>query len=490
MVLKRQLLPGRLAILESSDSLRGLEKLSLTLPIIRAIRLLRPAIDGGLTLSVHAQTHLTLEKDLLNNPYIRWGLMIVGVSIGFLILDIMMRRPLLRELAAIKHEMVTVEGKLHDLVGAKDQAWETNNLLSALTAQKRQFETAKSALTDLREFRQRVEMEAQQTGEAVAALDQIVALQKRVAGQRLSVAPVAEVLSEIVRLHEGLLAQKSVQQEAVASLKRVSELHQQMKSLANDAETASVEVTKLGDLRTKVLENSAGVEEAQRHAAELIGLKETVRKVDDVAVAQESANKLVALKDSLQSTDDSTEQSQAHATKLLALRDEMASTVQDTQVAARNWAAVLKLESDMRAAGNDIAAAVETLEVLTDLGSELRQQTESIAGLRKSLMDVVMLETTIGRAMRVLEPLAQLKNLTRLSDHEVRAAARAILDQRGAKLSKREQTGVADRSAGKLPHEDLLFQEDQIPSIVERLVPPPRDLSQEFNPAPPVRSGE
>lgn len=442
-------------------------------------------------MSVNVQTQMAQEKDLLHNPYIRWGLLIVGIAVGFLALDVMMRRPLMRELASMKREMASVEGRLHDLVGAKDQAGETNNLLSALIAQKRQFETAKSALSDLREFRQQVELEAQGTGDAAAALDQMVALQKRVAGQRLSVSPVSEVLSEIVRLHEGLVAQQSAQQEAAASLKRVAELHQQMKTLANDAESASVEVAKLGDLRTKVLENSAGVEEAQRHAADLIVLKETVRKVDDVASAQDSAKQLISLKDSLRATDDSTEQSQAHATKLLALRDELASTVQDTQIAARNWSTVLKLEADMRTAGNDIAAAVETLEVLTDLGTELRQQTESIAGLRKSLMDVVMLETTIGRAMRVLEPLAQLKNLTRLSDREVRAATRAILDQRGPKVSQREQTGVADQSAGKLPHEDSLFQqEDQIPAVVDRLVPPPRDLSQEFNPAPPVKSEE
>ena len=445
-------------------------------------------------MSVNTQTQVVQEKDLLSNPYIRWGLMIVGLAIGFLMLDIMMRRPLLRELALIKREMANVEGRLHNLVGAKDQAGDTNNLLSALIAQKRQFESAKSALIDLREFRQRVELEAQETNEATAALDQIVALQKRVAGQRLSVSPVAEVVAEIIRLHEDLLAQKTAQQEAADSLKRVAELHQQMKTLAGDAETAAVEVSKLGDLRTKVLENSAGVEEAQRHAADLIVLKETVRKVDDVAAAQDSAKQLIVLKDSLRQTDDSTAQSQAHAAKLLALRDEMAATIQDTQLAAKNWTTVLKLEADMKAAGTDIAAAVETLEVLTDLGLELRQQTESIAGLRKSLMDVVMLETTIGRAMRVLEPLAQLKNLTRLSDREVRAATRAILDQRGAKVSQREQTGVADQSVGtndKLPHEDSLFQqEDQIPAVIDRLVPTPRDLSPEFNPAPPVRAAE
>ena len=117
-------------------------------------------------MSVNTQTQVVPEKDLLSNPYIRWGLMIVGLAVGFMMLDIMMRRPLMRELALIKREMANVEGRLHNLVGAKDQAGETNSLLSALIAQRRQFENAKSALSDLREFRQQVEIEAQATNDA------------------------------------------------------------------------------------------------------------------------------------------------------------------------------------------------------------------------------------------------------------------------------------------------------------------------------------
>lgn len=137
---------------------------------------------------------------------------------------------------------------------------------------------------------------------------------------------------------------------------------------------------------------------------------------------QEAANQLLALRDSLRSSDDSTEQSQAHAKELLTLRDDLAANVEDTQIAHRHWASVRKLEADMKVAGGDIANAIETLELLTDLGTELRGQTQLLAGMRQMLAEFVMLESTIGRAMRVLEPLAQLKNLTRLSEAEVRAA--------------------------------------------------------------------
>ena len=430
-------------------------------------------------------SHSSVEKDLLSIPIVRWGLMLIGVAFAFLAMDILLRRPLMNELASVKRDLANVDKSLHDLVGAKDVAWETSHLLSALQAQKRQLESARAALGDVRDFRMSVESEAQQTSDAVAALDRIADLQKRVVGQREQTADVEQVLTDIVKLHERLISQKPAQQEAVTSVTRMVELHQQVRDAAKESEVATVEVQKLGDLRTKVLESSAGVEDAQRNAAELITLKDSVRKADDVAAVQEAANQLLALRDSLRSTDDSTEQSQAHAKELLTLRDDLATNVEDTQVAHRHWASVRKLEADMKLAGSDIANAIETLELLTDLGTELRGQTQLLAGMRQTLTEFTMLETTIGRAMRVLEPLAQLKNLTRLSESEVRAAARAIIEQRNSKLSRHEDLQPAPPVV-RLPHEDRLFSDEPLPVIGNRLVPMPRDLDE---PAAPVRTG-
>lgn len=426
------------------------------------------------------------EKELFHAPVVRWGLMLVGIAIGFLTLDILLCRPLMQELASVKRELVTVEKSMRDLVGVKEVAWETSHLLSALQTQKKQLETARAALGDLREFRQSVETEARQTGDAVASLDRIVELQKRVVGQSESVVAVEQVLSDIVKLHERLLSEKQAQDAAVASLNRVSELHKQVRDASKDADVAAVEVQKLGDLRTKVLENSAGVEQAQRGAAELLALKDTVRRADDLAAVQVTANKLLALRDSLRSEDDSTEQSQTHAKQLLSLRDELAANAEDTQLAQKNWASVLKLEAGLKSAGSDISNAIETLELLTDLGTELRLQTQSLTGVRQTMTEIAMMETTIGRVLRVLEPLAQLKNLTRLSEVEVRAAARAILDQRNSKLSRREEPQPAPPVV-KLPHEDGFFSDEPLPVIGTRLVPTPRDLDEDNASAAPSK---
>ena len=428
------------------------------------------------------------ERDLLTIPVVRWGLSLVVIAMIFLAIDILWRRPLMNELASVKRDLVGVEKNLHELVGVKEVAWETNNLLSALQAQKRHLETSRAALGELREFRMSVESEAQQTSDAVASLDRIIELQKQVANQREPVGAVEQVLAGITQLHERLVAQKPAQEEAMTNLNRIAAVHQQVREAAQDSDVAAVEIGKLGDLRTKVLENAAGVEDAQRRAAELITLKDSVNKADDVAVVQESANQLLALRDSLRATDDSTEQSQAHAKELLTLRDDLANNVEDTQIAFRHWASVRKLEAEMKLAGKDLANAIETLELLTDFGAELRDQMQSFANIRKTLTEVAMLETTVGRVMRVLEPLAQLKNLTRLSESEVRAAARAILEQRNSKLSRHEELPPAP-PAVTLPLQENLFSDEPAPLIGNRLVPTPRDLDESNEPTPPLRTG-
>jgi hypothetical protein len=455
----------------------------MTHPLFWAFRPRDGRLSGGLALSVYDSTQTSAENDLLNAPVVRWGLVLIGIAIGFLTLDIMLRRPLVRELASVRRELASVEKCMQNLVGMKEVAWESSHLLSALQAQKKQLVSARAALGVLSEFRQSVETEAQQTGDAATSLNRISELQKRVVGQSESVVAVEQVLSDIVKLHQRLLLEKQAQEDAVVSLNRVSALHKQVRHAGQDAEVAAVEVQKLGDLRTKVIENSAGVEQAQRKAAELIVLKDTVRQAEDVLPVQEAANKLLALRDSLRPNDDSTEQSQTHAKQLLSLRDELAANAEDTQLAQKNWVSVRKLEGDLKSAGHDIANAIETLELLTDLGTELRQQTQSLAGVRQTMAEIALMETTIGRVLRVLEPLAQLKNLTRLSESEVRAAARAILDQRNSKLSHRE--GPQPVPPVKLPHEDNLFSDDPVPVIGTRAVPMPRDLSEDIPSAVP-----
>lgn len=390
-------------------------------------------------LSCHHYPTPSAEKELLSHPVVRWGIVLMGFVTGCLVIDLFLRRPLLNELASVRRELALVEKSLDALAGTKESIEEANDLLSAMQAQKRHLETARAALEEIRDFRQSVEAESQKTA------------------------------------------------ELSARWKQITDLHAQIVEAGPETDAATVDIEKLGNLRTKVLEHTAGVEQAQKIAAELASLKDKIRQMDDLESVQSTAKQLLALRDALLPRDDSTEQAQAHATELLTLRDEVAANVEDTQIAKNRWASVRQLEADMRQAGGDIAQAIETLELLTDLGTELRNQTQAIAAVRQSLLEVAMLETTVGRALRVLEPLAQLRNLSRLSDTEVRAAARAILDQRNARLSQRD--AIAPLPAKSLsPEPKLDFAEEPLFPSENRLAPLPSDLDASHQPAPPTRT--
>ncbi len=93
--------------------------------------------------------------------------------------------------------------------------------------------------------------------------------------------------------------------------------------------------------------------------------------------------------------------------------------------------------------------------------------------MRKSLLDVVLMESTVRKVAGILEPLAELTNLRRLSSEDMRQAARVIMDQRTSRVASRPANS-ASKSAPKLELNEVeLFTNEQPKDI---FVPLPKDL--------------
>jgi hypothetical protein len=72
--------------------------------------------------------------------------------------------------------------------------------------------------------------------------------------------------------------------------------------------------------------------------------------------------------------------------------------------------------------------------------------------MRQDLMELALMQTTIGRVVQVLEPLTEIGQLRRMSDAEVRAAAKTILEQRSTRISSRPQAaGAPTETATTVP---------------------------------------
>ena len=93
--------------------------------------------------------------------------------------------------------------------------------------------------------------------------------------------------------------------------------------------------------------------------------------------------------------------------------------------------------------------------------------------MRKSLMDIILMETTVSKAANILQPLQQLSQLRRMSNADVREAARTIMEQRTSRLARHEDETTTRAASPKLQLDDVeVFGDDQAKDI---FVPTPRE---------------
>jgi hypothetical protein len=165
-----------------------------------------------------------------------------------------------------------------------------------------------------------------------------------------------------------------------------------------------------------------------------------------------------------------TETAFEHTERLFTLRDELNADM-DLDNAQSKLTQLVQIQDDLNTQTTDVIDAIETLEVLTDLSDELQTQVDSMGDMRKGLMDIILLETTVAKAVDVLEPLQQVSQLRRMSREDVRAAARTIMEQRTSRLAAREDETTRRPSAPLLNLEDV----DLIEERKDVLVPTPRE---------------
>ncbi len=102
-----------------------------------------------------------------------------------------------------------------------------------------------------------------------------------------------------------------------------------------------------------------------------------------------------------------------------------------TDEARNNMLAMVEMQQKLASQTRQIAENVENLELMADFQTVLGEQLTKMEGIRRQLTDLVLMESTLARAAKVLSPLVELSNLRGLrDDEEVREAARRMLDRR------------------------------------------------------------
>ncbi|MFP6763108.1 MAG: hypothetical protein VB858_05810 [Planctomycetaceae bacterium] len=472
----------------------------------------------------NSDTNGRAATDFTSTVAFRWSMLFTGLAVAFLGMDIMVRRPMMRELAQVHSQMAAVEQGMEELVGVRNQVWETNNLLTSLKSQYRQLEDARQTVTVMQQLRKEIDDESRHTTAAFASLDRLVGIQNAIVSNTDSIQTAEEHVDRMAMLQDQVALAGERTEEAITSLRSLLELRDTATMDPATIQRAQVSVEQLAELKARVLTNSEGIdfaqtevsrmfetvrtfgdlrteiiaggqdiEDAQNSLFEIVSLKnEIFNESSNVDFARDAADRLIALKAELNRTSGDIAAAQASAEQLVTLKDVITEQGGDTETAFRNTGrlfglrdtlnsemdldganqsldSLVQIQSDLNGQGRNVVEALETLDVLTNLSSELRDQVDSISGMRKSLLDIILMESTVNRAVQVVRPLTELSNLRRMSDLEVRDAARTIIENRTARRPGQRRT-----ASGSLKLDDVgLFGAEPDNDV---LVPEPRDL--------------
>jgi hypothetical protein len=426
---------------------------------------------GGTTLLHSGHDHNAAAHDA-SGTTLRWSLVFSGVALGLLSMDLMVRRPMLREMAQVRSELSSLERDMEQLVGVRNQVWETNNLLTGLRSQHRQLDEARLSLGAVAQLRQEIENEAGKTSSTFTKLDRLISLQNSVIRNTENLESAEEHMSRLVALQNQALEAGEHTSEAMASVQELAGLKDAIREQAAGTDEAVEVVNRFSALKTQIASAGEGIDMAQSHVQEFAALKTDIfNEAGDLQAARETATQLISLKDDVIAKGGNTEQAFANSAQLFQLRDTLA-TQKDLEQASAALDQLVAMEETLTQQRERIIGAVENLEVLTDLTDELQSQVATVDSMRKSLLDIVLMESTVRRVAGLLEPLSELGNLRRsVGDAEVREIARTVRESRSASRFA-QQPDTSKRTAELLKIDEITFFEEEAPQDI--LVPMPR----------------
>lgn len=350
-----------------------------------------------------------------------WGIFLVGLVVGFVGVYLVAAQPMFAQIDRLQRQVVAVQNDMESLVGVRDQAWETSNLLSGLTAQQRQLADARATIKEIRQLRQDLQVEAGQMAQSFQALADLKKLKTTVLDQRDLTAPATKAVEDIALVQKRLIAEHGAFPKAEATLA--------------DLDRTKTGLDELLRLKNQLLEQGVDTAAAQAKATEFVALKDTIVAQTNTNDAKKSAEDLIALKDQVAGQAGSTDAAVARVAKLFSMQNQLENQGADMTIAFSTLDNMGALKAKLVSQTQEVAEAMQNLEILSDFQDEFAEQIRTLGKMRQNLMEIVMLESTIGRVSRIIEPLVQIGNVRRLSEPELRDAARVILENRNTRIT-------------------------------------------------------
>ncbi|MBM4076222.1 MAG: hypothetical protein FJ267_11335 [Planctomycetes bacterium] len=206
--------------------------------------------------------------------------------------------------------------------------------------------------------------------------------------------------------------------------------------LANQRGTTALALTALeqiGQLHDQVLTQSESVPQASEGLKKFVTLKSgLIDAAQNLETAQSVSGQLISLGETLSDNGAKVDVARTNAEGLIEMNRQLANNDLDLSTSQNALAGLFKMQEMIATQSRTVAQSVQSLEILSGFHDEFVSQIQIFAEMRRNLIEISLMDSTVQRVTRLMKPLIELSNLRSLSDDELRSAARTILDNRSA----------------------------------------------------------
>ncbi len=386
-----------------------------------------------------------------------WSMLTAGLVFGLFGMYLTVTKPMTERMHTLESEIAMMQSEMHMLVGTRDDLWKTNDLLTGLRQQQRQMSEVQQSLASIRKMRDDVLALSSGQDVAMNTLDNLASMQTVLKTQSESIAQSQDSLAHMVSMNEhvvrlGKSANKTRQDLLAADqvMADVQHVTERMSKQAESMNEASMVLTAMDDLTNNIVAKKSNLEESNEILTKIDGLHvQIIKQQEAIPEAEQSLARMAALEAKL------LEQNQEDLTK-----------------ASVNLQEMMTFQKDLATDNTRITSAIQTVELLEDFQLELEHQAALLSNMRSELQEITILKSTVEDTLAVLKPLIQLSDLRRLSDVEVRDAARVILDRRIADGRSHKSSRIAEHQIhspvmGPINHEGSETLKVPVPTDLE-----------------------
>lgn len=330
--------------------------------------------------------------------------LIAGVAVTVIMLHMVVTRPLLKKIDSLNSHVAAMQIELNAVAGSQQDAWRTNDLLTALTIQAERLDSADLALGRFDGLAGRLD----DLNERVVALSQVTD-------------NAFAVVADFDTLHDRLAAAAG-----------------ESGAVRQDLNDIEIVTNRIDELAANTPRHRDALDVLHMQSGEMTAIAARLEmETDTVKKAGETLNTLTTIAARLEET--RTDRAAVATEGLINIAGRIETDGAALLAPAGNVLNNLKVAtSELETQEPRLEALIESAEALQDFETEIAQHIRGLDSIRRELIEFAMLDSTIARVTQTLQPLTDLAKLRRLKPQDLQVVVDGLREHRDTMISDRE----------------------------------------------------